>query len=126
MSMKGELVPMVLIPRFSSYFGTSEFETVALDVSAFSGGTCTLWRGKLLGGGTFKLFTETSHDGYTWFGYPPGVGGAPIPWDPGDDASMEVGLAFSHRYFRVRIVLTGTDPAVTCWCTGLLEYRINA
>lgn len=126
MGMAGELVPFVMIPRFTSYFGTSEFTTVALDVSAFQGGSLTLWRGKLIGGGAFALYTETSHDGYTWFGYPPGPGGTPLPWNPGNDGSVSVGLAFTRRYFRVRIVLTGTDPAVTCWATGLLEYRIDA
>ncbi len=126
MAMVGELVPFVMIPRFTTYLGTSEFTTVALDVSAFKGGSLRLWRGKLVGGGTFKLYTETSHDGYTWFGYPIGGGGLPTPWDPGDDASVGVGLAFDRRYFRVRVVLTGTNPGVTCWATGLLEYRIDA
>ncbi len=125
MGMAGDLVPFVMIPRFSSYFGTSEFATVALDISAYAGGSLTLWRGKLIGGGTLKLYTETSHDGYEWFGYPEGVGGQPQPWDPGADASETVGIDVSRRYFRVRVVLTGTDPGVTCWCAGMLEYRVD-
>jgi hypothetical protein len=127
MGARGELVPLVLIPRFTSFFGTSELATVALDVSAFAGGEATLWRGKLIGAGaTFELYTETSHDGIAWFGYPLGGGGAPVPWDPGDDDFVDVGLAFAHRWFRVRVVLTGTDPGVTCWMTGMLEYRTDA
>lgn len=124
--MKGELVPVVLIPRFTSYFGTSEYATVAMDVTAFSSGVATFWRGKLAGGGTFKLYTETSHDGYAWFGYPIGGGGLPTPWDPGDDASVTVAIDVTRRFFRIRIVLTGSDPGVTCWMAGMLEYRIDA
>jgi hypothetical protein len=126
MGARGELVPLVLVPRFTSYLGSAEYASVPLDVSAFSGGTATLWRGRLVGtGATFALYTETSHDGYVWSGYPVGPGG-PVPYDPGDDASTEVGLAFAHRWFRVRLVLGGTDPGVTCWLTGLLEYRTDA
>jgi hypothetical protein len=49
-----------------------------------------------------------------------------VPWDPGADASVDVPLAFAHRYFRVRLVLTGTDSGVTCWMTGMLEFRTDA
>jgi hypothetical protein len=126
MGMAGELVPFVMIPRFTSYFGANEFSTVALDVSAFAGGTLSLWRGKLMGTSpTFKLYTENSHDGYTWFPYPV-IAGVPQPWDPGADTAIDLGLDLSRRYFRVRIVLTGTDVGVTCWCTGLLEYRLDS
>lgn len=125
MGMAGELVPFVMIPRFTSYFGTSEFSTVALDVSAYSGGSLTLWRGALVGAGSFALYTETSHDGYEWFPYPLGGGGSPVPWDPGDNAATAVTLLFDRKYFRVRLVLTGTDPFVTCWCAGMLERRVE-
>jgi len=126
MSARGELVPIVLVPRFSSFFGAGEYATVPLDISAFAGGGATLWRGKMVGTSpTFELYTESSHDGYAWFGYPIGGGGVPIPYDPGDDGSMEVGVGLQHRYFRVRIVLGGTDPGVTCWLAGMLEYRVD-
>lgn len=126
MGMVGELVPLVLIPRFTSYFGTTEYATVPLDLSAFAGGGVTLWRGKMIGSGTgFAMYTENSHDCVKWFGYPLAAG-VPVPWQPGADSSMDVGLDLSRRWFRVRIVLTGTGPAVTCWCAGMLEYRIDA
>lgn len=121
MSKVGHLVPLVMIPRFTSYFGTSdEFKTVALDVSRYSSARLTLWRGDVLDSGTFKLYTETSHDGYTWF-TDPSAG-----YDTtGPGASKTIDVDFPRRYFRVRVKLTGGSPGVTCWCEGMLEYRID-
>jgi len=121
MSVVGETVPVILIPRFSSYFGASDLATVPLDVSSFSKGTVTLWRGPLVDPGTFRLHVETSHDANTWFAEPPGSTG----FDPGDDDSEIVGFTCPRRWLRVRVSLTGSQPAVTCWCAGMLEYRVD-
>ena len=122
--MEGELVPVVLIPRFTTYIGSSAFASLALEVERFSGGSVSLWRGPLIGTGspTFTAFMETSEDGVDWVsqngatGYSPGANGF-LPVTLGT-------LGLPRRLFRIRVVLTGTGVAVTCWCAGSLVRRL--
>ncbi len=127
--MEGELVPLVLIPRFTSYLcGTArEFVSVQLDVAEFQNALVSLWRGPLLGSGepgepTFTAYMETSQDGTVWTVTPPLSSGH----DPGANGTLALNVGFPHlKFLRIRIKLTGTGPAVTCWCTGFLQYRIE-
>ena len=117
--MNGALVPVVLLPRYSTYFGAGDFTTVPLNVEAYSKGTITLWRGRLLGTTpAFKAYFEDSHDTVTWTPF------NPSGEDPGNVSSMIVRFDLARRWLRVRIDLDGTQPAVTCWAVGTLELRV--
>lgn len=119
--MKGTLEPIVLIPRFTSYAGAGDYTTVAMELREYVTATVTLWRGPLLGTSpTFKFWFEYSRDGVTWAKEP--VGG----YDPGASAAMQISTGFPNRLFRIRVELGGTDPAVTCWCAGSIERRVES
>ena len=89
----------------------------------------TLWRGPLVGdtgtGAGFSCQFETSHDAEDWTRVTPALPGPPIT--SVNISSMEI-IPVSRRWMRVSITLTeDTDDvvAITCWCTGLLERRVQ-
>jgi len=133
--MAGELVPLVMIPRFTTYAGlkpTDGFSTVGMDVTEYESAIINVWRGKLVqataGTGpspTFLVNCEGSTDQNTW---------SPCTGTSADEAVAEdteeqLVPQLSKRWFRVRIKLTagggGTDPVVSCWAVGYLEQRLR-
>jgi hypothetical protein len=44
-------------------------------------------------------------------------------YDPGSGTEGQQTATLKKRWFRVKITLTGTDPAVSCWALGFLEMR---
>ena len=121
--MAGEYVPLVLVPRFTSYLGRMSFTTVALDVSAYGRVVVTAWRGPLVGdpaqGASCVMEFQCSDDAQTWKQLP---GTSPL-LDSGHDT---VSASLRHRYLRVKVTLDKTpDPevAITCWVVGHLELR---
>ena len=116
--MKGTLVPVALVPRYSSFFGPESYSTAPMNVEAYCKGTMTLWRGPLPGTTpTFLAYFEDSHDGLVWTPFN-GSGE-----DPGENLAMVVRFDLQRRWLRVRVVLTGADSAVSCFAVGSLELR---
>jgi hypothetical protein len=119
LEMAGELVPLVLLPRYSSYVGAQTFTTIGMDVSSYSEAIVNVWRGPLTGTSpTFAISFEESTDQNTWSTCTNGSGG-----DPGADTEAQYTPTLGKRWFRAKIVLGGTDPATTCWGIGFLELR---
>lgn len=127
--MKGELIPLVMLPRYTSYLGEGTYTTVPLEVTDFAGAALEFWRGPLAGkpqGATFAAYLEEA------------VEPSPDPADPdgwkvlasttADDATSLLKVAFSRRYLRFRVVLvadlTNGLAAITCWAAGSLERRM--
>jgi len=118
--VKGTLVPVVLLPRYTGYLWADTFTTVPLNVEAYARGTITLWRGRMPGTTpTFKAYFEDSHDAVTWT--PFNASGE----DPGAAAAMIVRFELARRWLRVKVVLTGTGTGVSCWAAGFLEERVD-
>ena len=121
MAVKGPLVPIVLIPRFTSYIATTTatlFYSNAIDVSDYVGGTVVAGRGPLVGtsGPGVSIGLEESADATSWHNVVAmSMGGT----------SDECTFTLSRRWLRVRVAITGTNTAVTCWCAGSLERRIQ-
>ena len=125
--MKGTLVPLVMIPRFTSYVGPGTYVTVPLPVAGFSEVAIEFWRGELLGGSTpvtpatFEAFFEEAHEAESteW-----------IKFNSVAITADGVGLykySLTRRYFRMRIVLTADIDyycAITCWASGSLVQRV--
>jgi len=117
--MAGELVPLVLIPRYTSYSGDLTFTSIAMDVTEYENAIVNVWRGKLLGTSPTIVFSfQESTDQETWSTCTNGSGG-----DPGEDTEAQYTPELKKRWFRIKIVMGGTDPVTTCWAVGFLELR---
>jgi len=117
--MAGELVPLVLLPRYSTYVGAGTFTTIGMEVSDYSKAIVNVWRGALTGTTpTFAVVFEESTDQENWTTCTSGSGG-----DPGPSTEAQYQPELNKRWFRIKVTLGGTDPAGTCWAIGFLEMR---
>jgi hypothetical protein len=119
--MAGELVPLVLIPRYATFAGDGTFTTIAMEVTEYTGALVNVWRGKLLGTTpTVSFVFEESTDQVSWTDC---TGGGAA--DPGEGLEAQYTPTLRKRWFRIKVTLTGTDPVVTCWAVGFLERRLS-
>ncbi len=119
--MAGELVPLVLIPRYTTYSGAHTFTTIAMDVTDYQSAIVNVWRGTLTGAGTFGISFQESTDQVNWTDCTGGTSA-----DPGADSEAQYTATITKRWFRALVVLTGTDPVVvTVWAVGFLELRLS-
>jgi hypothetical protein len=119
MALTGELVPLVLIPRFTTYVGTGDYTSVGIDVSGFASGVMIASRGPLLGTTpSCDVYIEESEDQ------------DPNNWHVLDSVDLAavspetLEFTITRRWLRVRVSLSSSDAAVTCWCSGSLERRV--
>ena len=111
---------LVFLPRFTTLVGEMEFTTAPLDVSGQAGTQFQVWRGPLRStGGTpaFTLFIEESLDAQTWALGPSTPQGFPIL----ENATQFFAYSFRLRWFRLRVLVAGTNPMVSCWAEGILR-----
>ena len=116
--MAGELVPLVMMPRFSTYAGATTFYSIWMDVSEYEKAILNVWRGPM-SVGTFALTCEESTDGIV----PSNCAGVTWPEDPTADAEEQYIVTLKKRWFRTKLVLTGSGVTVSCWAVGFLERR---
>ena len=117
--MIGEAVPLVLLPRFSSFAGENTFTTAALRVSEYAKAYVSFWRGPLKSG-NFEARFQLSHDGQSW------TTDSSIGTIATVDRRDEYSVDLTKRWLRMEITLSGGfGGAISCWCTGLLEKRIQ-
>ena len=116
--MAGELIPLVLLPRYTTYAGATSFTTVAMDVTDYQSAIVNVWRGPSVGGATYAIKFQESTDQDNWTTCDNGTGG-----DPGADTEAQYTPNLKKRWFRAHITITGTDPVVSCWAVGFLELR---
>lgn len=117
--MAGELVPLVMLPRYSTFAGATTFTTIAMDVTEYSKAILNVWRGPLSGGGLYKFTCQESTDGVNWAD----CAGATWPVDPTSGVEAQYEAELRRRWFRVKLELTGTDPMTSTWAVGFLERR---
>ncbi|MGQ0614158.1 MAG: hypothetical protein ACT4PV_10520 [Planctomycetaceae bacterium] len=118
--MAGELVPLVLLPRFSTFVGAGDFVTIGMEVSDYTAASVNTWRGAMLGSSpTFGITFEESTDQGTWTT----CSGTTASADPGAGLEAQYVPTLKKRWFRVKVTLGGTNPAATCWAIGYLEMR---
>ncbi len=117
--MAGELVPLVLIPRYTTYAGASTFTSIAMDVSEYQKAIVNVWRGKLTGTSpTFTVSFQESTDQDSWTTCTNGSGG-----DPGAETEAQYSPTLAKRWFRIVLTLAGNDPVGSAWAIGFLEMR---
>jgi len=127
--MTGPLVPVVMVPRYTTYVGAGEYATAPLNVEPYHKVALTFWTGPLVGQAapvaTFSAYLEESHDAVAWVQCT--VDGISQPYDdPGAVALMKI--AFKMRWFRIRVVLTADDAdvaAITLWAAGSFVERTS-
>jgi hypothetical protein len=118
--MAGELVPLVLLPRYTTYAGNTAFTTIAMDVTEFQNAILNCWRGDLIGTApSFGLTFQESTDQVSWST----CAGTTAAWDPTSTESQAT-AQLKKRWFRVVVQLGGVDNIATCWIVGFLEERL--
>ena len=118
--MAGQLIPVVLMPRFTCLSGADTFRTIAMDVTPYSSGLLSVWRSPLLGSSpTFAFLFEESSDQVTWTACTI----SPSETDPGADDETQYTVTLKKRWLRVAITLGGGSPVATLWIAGFLEER---
>lgn len=119
--MAGELVSLVLFPRYTTLLGATTFTTLALDATDYQSAIVNVWRAPLIGtAGSITVSFEESTDQDTWTTCANGTGG-----DPGPNTEVQYKPSIAKRWFRAKVVLGGTDPGATFWALGFLELRLR-
>jgi len=116
--MAGELTPLVLLPRYTTYTGAHDFTTIGMEVTDYSKAIVNFWRGDLAGGGSITVTYEESTDQNSWSTCTTGG-----PYNPSAGSEVQHQPELNKRWFRIKVTLTGTNPYVTCWAIGFLELR---
>jgi len=114
------VTPAVLVPRFTTIVGPGHnWMTLPVDVAAYESASITVWRGPPIGTVTgFGFAFLESTDRSAWADIP-----GTVVVDPGPARESVVEFDFSKRWFRIGLVLTGTNPGVTCWAQGFFVNR---
>jgi hypothetical protein len=122
--MAGELVPLVLLPRFTTLVSNQEFVTVGMDVTDYSMAIVNVWRGGVIGATTpgVLFYFQESTDQVNWTIC---AGTSSSGQTPGANAEAQYNATLTKRWFRIKAVLGGADNAVSCWAVGFLEDRLS-
>ena len=134
--MAGELVPLVLLPRYTTYAGVptlpsgttlTYFSTIAMDVTQYETAIVNFWRGKIIGtAGTpaFSVAFEESTDQVSWTDCDGSPDGSTIAY-PDENVEIQYTLTLKKRWFRVIVQLGNSNNVVSCWAVGFLEERLR-
>jgi len=105
---------VILLPRFTAIAGEGSFLTAPLNVRAYAYAMFhfTVVSGLGATPPTVEVFVEHSPDLEHW----EAIGDA---LDIGEPSLRD----FSFEWVRLRIEVSGDDPAFTCWCVGEFVVR---
>lgn len=125
--MIGEIVPVVMIPRYTSFLGPGTYTTVPMLVSDYKSVVLEFWCGYVQAQPSGALSTATFEEAFD----------AELPdgaWvtlatktEVDQNTQSLLNLTFTRRYFRVRFVLTADSNGLvgfTCWAAGSLQKRV--
>jgi hypothetical protein len=117
--MAGRSVPVVLIPRWTSYIGAGTFPTAPIPVAAYSKLVLDFMGGTLPGGvGTASFVCRESNDLATW-----SVCGGSTPTFPGPFSETQWQFDITMAWLRFDVQLVGAGAALTCYGQGYFELR---
>ncbi len=118
--MAGKYVPLVVLPRFSTFVGNGIYWTQPIPVAAYYALSLNVWRGAMNGSGapaTSVQFQE-SNELSSWEATA-GTGGGVVP----PMVETQYRPLLSRAWFRMGVVISGTNPGVTCYAIGFAELR---
>ena len=136
--MAGELVPLVLLPRYTTYAGKvgsgsgDFFTTIAMDVTQYQSAIVNFWRGNILGTApppspptpAIIVKFKESTDQVTWTECTGSPDGTTIVY-PAPNVEIQYTLTLKKRWFRIEVQLYNADNVVSCWAVGFLEERLR-
>ena len=120
--MSGKKHPIVFFPRYTSLVGapSDDYRTLPIDVTKYSGGSVSIWRGPFVGtAGAISFHFRESDDRTTWTA----CTGKTVGGDPGEESELLFEFDTSRRWLRCDVALSGTDVSVLCWASGYLIRR---
>lgn len=119
--MSGRNVPVVLIPRYTSYVGGGIYSTLPIPVSAYEGLVLSVWRGNMIGNPvpppSMLISMHESNDLETW-----SLCGGTYP-TPGADSEIQCNITFSKAWFRMSTILNTASSGGTMWAQGFFIMR---
>jgi len=118
---EGEQVPLVLLPRWTTFAGANTFVTVGLEVTDFDKAVVNVYVQP--GAGTTPTFTvsfEESTDQDNWSACSGGTATAVTP-----SIETQFTPTITRRWFRIKVTLGGTNPVMSCWAIGFLQMRVS-
>src|SRR5262245_44268921 len=116
--MAGTLVPLVLLPRYSTYAGVNTWLTIGMDVTEYEKAIVTFYQGPSVNLSSLTIDFQESTDQVTWTSC---AGGAFTA--PGANSETQFSPQISKRWFRISLTTTGANNVLTCWCVGFLMVR---
>jgi hypothetical protein len=117
--MPGKSVPVVLVPRFTTYLGAGEYRTMPVPVAAYDRLILNFLCGPLIGAGsTGGCVCEESNDAQLWTGC---SGSTPVL--PASFVEVQWTFDLTKAWMRFAVNLTGTAPGITCYAQGFFELR---
>ena len=119
MTLEGRLVPVILLPRFTTLAGGGiPFRTFPIDIQAYEAIRLGLWRGPVMGVPCpMNFYLEESQTREVW----DVLGGGGIQIAEEEETPIEVDL--SKKWFRLTVVIEDRDSFATCWAQGFLVKR---
>lgn len=119
--MAGRNVPIVLIPRFSTYVGQTTCWSQPIPVSAYSGLTFDFWNATMNGAPAagVQIDVQQSNDNVSWETC---QGGSPFIRSPGT-GQAQLTAVLNKAWMRFGVTPLGTQPGITCWAQGFFELR---
>ena len=131
--MAGELVPLVLLPRYTTYagkVGSDYFTTIAMDVTQYETAIVNFWRGNIIGTAPtpptepILVKFEESTDQVSWSECAGSPDGSTIDY-PNENVEIQYTLTLKKRWFRIKVQLYSATNVVSCWAVGFLEERLR-
>src|SRR5262245_46006552 len=116
--MAGNLVPLVLLPRYTTYAGASTYTTIAMDVADYEKAIVSFWQGPNVTFISLNIDFQESTDQVTWTSCTGGPYTA-----PGASSETQFQPSLTKRWFRISVALGGANQITTCWCVGFLMLR---
>ncbi len=111
--MRGPVQRIVLIPRFTAFYGPLIFKTVPLNVREFANVMLTVWRSTDFGaaGVGISVQPQQSADVENWHD----VGSPLTPSAGGESVAF---LDLDLEWMRLAVNVSGGDLGLTAWSVG--------
>jgi hypothetical protein len=115
--MSGRNVPVVLLPRYTTYIGGGSYPTLPIPSSAYGGLSATFWMGNGVGPPGVTLAWMESNDLETWTVCAGGL------TSPTPNAVLPSIVTLTKAWFRLVVILANPNDGATMWCEGFFQLR---